>query len=104
MVIIAQNIGQKTEYKQNEVGLIPKEWVICSLGEVVTKVGSGITPTGGEKVYRKEGRPFVRSQNVGWGHLLLDDIAFINEETHSSFFATEIKLNDVLLNITGASI
>ncbi len=84
--------------------MIPEDWEVCSLGDVVTKVGSGITPTGGEKVYKKEGRPFLRSQNVGRGHLLLDDIAFIDEETHSSFLATEIKLDDVLLNITGASI
>jgi type I restriction enzyme S subunit len=94
----------KPSYKQTEVGMIPEDWNACSLGDAVTKVGSGITPTGGEKVYKKEGRPFLRSQNVGWGHLLLGDIVFIDEETHSSFLATEIKLNDVLLNITGASI
>lgn len=94
----------KPTYKQTEMGIIPSEWEICSLGDLVAKVGSGITPTGGEKVYKKEGRPFLRSQNVGWGYLLLDDIVFIDEETHKSFLATEIKLNDVLLNITGASI
>jgi type I restriction enzyme S subunit len=104
MVIAAQNTNQKPGYKQTEVGMIPGDWEVCSLGDVVTKVGSGITPTGGEKVYKKEGRPFLRSQNVGWGHLLIDDITFIDEETHNSFLATEIKLNDVLLNITGASI
>jgi len=104
MVITAQNINQKPGYKQTELGMIPEDWEVCALGDVVTKVGSGITPTGGEKVYKKEGRPFLRSQNVGRGHLLLDDIAFIDEETHSSFLATEIKLDDVLLNITGASI
>lgn len=35
---------------------------------------------------------------------MLDEIVFIDEETHRSFLSTEIKLNDVLLNITGASI
>ena len=104
MVITAQDTIQKPGYKQTGVGEIPKDWEVCSLDDVVTKVGSGITPTGGEKVYKKEGRPFLRSQNVGWGHLLFDDIAFIDEETHRSFLATEIKLDDVLLNITGASI
>jgi type I restriction enzyme S subunit len=46
----------------------------------------------------------VRSQNVGWGELILNDVAFIDEETHQSFDSTEIKVSDVLLNITGASI
>jgi type I restriction enzyme S subunit len=80
------------------------EWEAQMLGPKTIKVGSGITPTGGDKNYKREGRPFMRSQNVGWGVLLLDDIAFIDEETHSSFDSTEIKTADVLLNITGASI
>jgi type I restriction enzyme S subunit len=80
------------------------EWVEEELGSKTKKVGSGITPTGGDKTYKLSGRPFVRSQNVGWGVLLLDDVAFIDEETHSSFSGTELQVLDVLLNITGASI
>lgn len=80
------------------------EWIWDSLGDYSTKVGSGITPAGGNKNYTKEGRPFVRSQNIGWGVLLLDDIAFINEQTHATFLGSEIEKDDVLLNITGASI
>ena len=80
------------------------KWVFGELGPKTKKVGSGITPNGGDKNYKQSGRPFVRSQNVGWGVLLLDDVAFIDEETHSSFGSTEIQALDVLLNITGASI
>ena len=80
------------------------EWEESELGRKTNKVGSGITPTGGDKNYKQSGRPFVRSQNVGWGVLLLDDVAYIDEETHASFDSTEIKVRDVLLNITGASI
>lgn len=80
------------------------EWEEYELGLLTTKIGSGITPLGGEKNYKTEGRPFVRSQNVGWGELILNDVAFIGEETHKSFDSTEIKEFDVLLNITGASI
>ncbi|GAB1410944.1 restriction endonuclease subunit S [Desulfovibrionales bacterium] len=80
------------------------EWAECELGSLTTKVGSGITPTGGDKNYKTDGRPFVRSQNIGCGQLILDDVAFIDEETHKSFDSTELKVSDVLLNITGASI
>ena len=80
------------------------EWEVRELGLMTTKVGSGITPTGGDQNYKTEGRPFVRSQNVGWGQLILNDVAFIDEKTHMSFSSTEIKPSDVLLNITGASI
>ena len=57
------------------------EWRKCTIGELTIKVGSGVTPRGGEAVYKTEGHPFVRSQNVGLGHLLLDDIAYIDEDT-----------------------
>ena len=80
------------------------EWKMCTIGELTTKVGSGVTPRGGEAVYKTEGHPFVRSQNVGLGNLLLDDIAFIDEETHLRQKSTELQFNDVLRNITGASI
>ena len=80
------------------------EWKMCTIGELTTKVGSGVTPRGGEAVYKTEGHPFVRSQNVGLGNLLLDDIAFIDEETQLRQKNTELQFNDVLLNITGASI
>jgi type I restriction enzyme, S subunit len=80
------------------------EWEESELGPKASKVGSGITPTGGDKNYIQAGRPFVRSQNVGWGTLLLDDVAYIDEKTHASFSSTEIQVSDVLLNITGASI
>ena len=79
-------------------------WEEIELGTRTKKVGSGITPAGGDKNYKQFGRPFVRSQNVGWGVLLLDDIAYIDDETHASFNSTEIQAWDVLLNITGASI
>ncbi len=79
-------------------------WQASDLGSKSGKVGSGITPKGGERAYKKTGRPFVRSQNVGWGRLLLDDVAFIDDETHSTFSSTELIAQDVLLNITGASI
>lgn len=96
---------QKTEnYKQSEVGLIPEDWEVERLESLTLKIGSGITPTGGSSVYKQEGRPFLRSQNVGWGNLLLDDIVFIDEQTHMTFPSTEIKSGDVFLNITGASI
>ncbi len=91
-------------YNKTEVGLIPQDWRQVTIREIATKIGSGITPTGGNQRYKEYGRPFVRSQNVGWGKLLLKDLAFIDDDTHNQFCATELEENDVLLNITGASI
>ena len=80
------------------------DWEEKRLGEMVNKVGSGTTPLGGNVNYISTGRPFVRSQNVGWGEFILDDIVYISEELHATSSSTEIENEDVLLNITGASI
>ena len=80
------------------------EWEKCKLGKLAVKVGSGSTPKGGNAVYTTSGHCFVRSQNVGMGHLILNDIAYIDESTHQKQKSTELRTNDVLLNITGASI
>ena len=46
----------------------------------------------------------IRSQNVGWGMMLMDGVAYIDEAQHDKMAGTKLKNNDVLLNITGASI
>lgn len=72
--------------------------------DFTTKVGSGVTPRGGAEVYQDHGVPLFRSQNVTNDGFLLDDIAYISEEIDESMSGTRVKPNDVLLNITGASI
>lgn len=81
-----------------------EDWTFNELGPMTEKVGSGVTPKGGEANYKASGRPFLRSQNVGWGFLILDDVAHIDETTHQNMMSTELIKGDVLLNITGASI
>lgn len=72
--------------------------------DIATKVGSGITPKGGATVYQDSGIPLFRSQNVTNDGFLLDDIVYISEDIHNSMAGSCLKPNDVLLNITGASI
>ena len=81
-----------------------EEWKKTKIGDITSKVGSGATPKGGSAVYKTSGHLFIRSQNVGNGCFLLDDVAYIDEATHKKQINTELKDGDVLLNITGASI
>lgn len=96
--------GMPKGYKQSELGEIPEDWHAIALAEFTIKVGSGKTPSGGATVYVDSGRPFIRSQNVGWGSLDLTDVAFITDDIHRTFLGSELEADDVLLNITGASI
>lgn len=84
---------------------LPLEWKNVKLGELLSFVGSGITPKGGSEVYRTEGIPFIRSQNVYPQGLRLDDVVYIPLDLHNGKMKrTQVQERDVLLNITGASI
>ncbi|MDN3205648.1 hypothetical protein [Algoriphagus sediminis] len=74
------------------------------IDDFVTKVGSGVTPKGGSKVYIDSGVMLIRSQNVLFGEFDFDDVAFISDEIDEKMKSSRVLKNDVLLNITGASI
>jgi type I restriction enzyme S subunit len=85
--------------------LTPKEgWEEKTLKEITSKIGSGATPKGGRKVYIKEGCSLIRSMNVHYGFFKYDDLAHINDEAARQLNGVEIYEDDVLFNITGASI
>lgn len=79
-------------------------WERKKLKYVVSKVGSGITPTGGSSIYQDEGIPLLRSQNIHFDRIDLSEVAFISEDIHDSMSNSKVKAKDVLLNITGGSL
>lgn len=80
------------------------EWEKRLVKEITIKLGSGSTPRGGSATYLSEGIPLVRSMNVVFGGIKLDGLAFINEVQAAALKNVEIHFEDILLNITGASI
>lgn len=82
----------------------PQSWEFYRLGNLVKKLGSGSTPRGGQNAYVSKGVPFLRSQNVWNEGLNTEDIAYITSETHQRMNNTVVYPNDILLNITGASL
>ena len=97
--------GWHTAWKDvTGLGAMPADWDVVSLGEETTHVGSGVTPRGGKSVYTSSGITFLRSQNVHFEALELDDVVFIPTEIDDVMRRSRVQPNDVLLNITGASI
>lgn len=80
------------------------DWTNKKIGDIAAKVGSGSTPRGGAEAYTDTGIIFIRSQNVNNDRLLLDDTVYIPESTHLKMSGSKVVANDILLNITGASI
>lgn len=98
------SLARKPGRQEPHSGWIPSGWQTCKLGDLVTKIGSGVTPKGGSESYIASGVPLIRSQNVLWGKLNLSDVAYISADQHRRMANSALQPQDVLLNITGASI
>ena len=81
-----------------------EDWEQRKLGDITVKIGSGKTPSGGKSAYVETGIPLIRSQNVNGDKVDFADIVFVDETTDESMANSRVYTNDVLLNITGASI
>ena len=79
-------------------------WRTRKLKEIATKIGSGSTPRGGESVYKFSGVPLIRSMNVHFAGFKHDGLAYLDQQEAAKLNHVTVQANDVLLNITGASI
>ncbi len=86
------------------IGDIPEHWDVKKLKYLTSKIGSGITPSGGATTYVDKGIPLLRSQNIHFDGLVLDNVANISLNVHKSMKNSQVKQHDVLLNITGGSL
>ena len=105
--VVTKGLNPNVEMKDSGIewiGDIPNGWETSKLGFYTTKIGSGSTPRGGSEVYVDSGVPFIRSQNVHFDGLKLENISYIKHETHKLMKGSTVIKNDVLLNITGGSI
>ena len=78
-----------------------KGWHIKKLKELSININSGNTPKGGSSVYVDKGITFFRSQNVWKDRLEMEDIAYINNETHARMKRSSLKNGDILMTKTG---
>ncbi|MCT4614815.1 MAG: restriction endonuclease subunit S [Marinifilaceae bacterium] len=97
-----QSISKAKEAIESEVSEISGK--LEKLEDITTKIGSGATPKGGEASYKESGISLIRSQNVYDDGILDKGLAFIDEEQASKLNNVIVEKNDVLFNITGASI
>lgn len=97
----AKDLWQKA---LNELITPEKGWERKTLKEITNKIGSGATPKGGKKVYLDNGCSLIRSLNVLHGKFKYEDLAHITDEAAELLKGVKIEENDILFNITGASI
>ena len=79
-------------------------WQTKKLGELASKIGSGITPRGGSDVFIDEGVLFIRSQNIKNNKVDTTDKKYIPNSVDDKMRSSRVLSGDILYNITGASI
>lgn len=84
--------GELTEYKKK------------NLKDITSKIGSGATPSGGGKAYKETGISLIRSMNVHDYGFRDKNLALIDDQQAQKLNNVTVQENDVLLNITGASV
>jgi Restriction endonuclease S subunits len=80
------------------------DWKILKLKIVSSKIGSGATPRGGKESYQDAGVSLVRSMNVYDDHFEYKDLAHLTDTQADALRNVKIEENDILFNITGASV
>lgn len=81
-----------------------KKWDKVALVDICEKIGSGSTPRGGKENYIEKGISLIRSLNVHNNKFRYKDLAFITDKQAFDLRNVIVQKNDILLNITGASV
>lgn len=74
------------------------------LRDITLKIGSGSTPKGGKESYKETGITLIRSLNVYDFAFEYKDLAYIDEVQAKKLDGVKLEKDDILLNITGASV
>ena len=80
------------------------DWKEKKLIDLTSKIGSGSTPNGGKNNYHTDGIPIIRSMNVHMNKFIYEGLAYLDDKQASQLNNVITQKDDVLLNITGASI
>ena len=97
-----QQTLQTEEYKQTELGELPKSWEVVKLGDVCEKITDGTHKT---PKYKKEGIPFISTKNLvpfRKDFDYLDYQRFISKEEHDELTKrTKPEKGDILISKCG---
>lgn len=82
----------------------PKKWTTEKLGRLAVRITKGESPKWQGFEYVRDGVLFIRSENVLWGYLDLEEETRIPKEFHDKLERSQLRPRDVLINLVGASI
>jgi type I restriction enzyme, S subunit len=89
-------------FEESALGLVPTGWRVQRLGEVVSRVTKGTTPTTLKRPFVPAGINFVKAESMtDDGGFIPEKFAFIDAETHELLRRSQLEAGDVLISIAG---
>jgi type I restriction enzyme S subunit len=94
---------EKVNLTKSSLVSIPEGWEIRHLGEIVTTITKGTTPTTLGRDFQQTGINFIKVESISEsGVISLGKVAKIDHETHELLKRSQLKENDILFSIAGA--
>lgn len=90
-------------YKRSDVGVIPGDWEVSTLGQVCTFENgdrSSNYPSPGS--FRQSGIPFINAGHVSDGKISLSEMNFITQEAFERLGGGKVKAGDILFCLRGS--
>ncbi|MBE9239247.1 restriction endonuclease subunit S [Anabaena aphanizomenioides LEGE 00250] len=90
-----------SEWRETEIGLIPKDWIIKTLDKYVQKnrgICYGIVQPG---FHEENGIPIIRVNNLRDGRISSDDILKVSYEIESKYSRSRLQGNEILISLVG---
>ncbi|MDC1149942.1 restriction endonuclease subunit S [Gammaproteobacteria bacterium] len=98
--LLTKGIGH-TEFKDSELGRIPKSWEVNKLENFSDFITKGATPTTYGFDWQKTGILFLKSESVKRGEFTKSGSMRICEDAHNAMNRSKINGGDILVSITG---
>ncbi len=101
--MITQQTLQTEEYKQTELGELPKEWEVVKLKDLNLDISDGNYAANYPKQsdFVSEGIPFIRANNIKNLKIIWQDMKYITKKKHSELKKGHLKKGDILITTRG---
>jgi len=98
--LLSEGIGH-TEFKESEIGRIPKEWEVVRLGDIADVKGGKRLPKGHKLVETHTPYPYIRVRDMYMGGIKTDDIIYVPEEVQPKIKNYTIAKDDLFISVAG---
>jgi len=91
------------KFEKHEESLFQSKFPFKKFEDIISEMSGGATPKAkGEAYLEKPGIPFLRIQNITEEGIKLEDVKYINDETHNGLLRrSQLKPGDLIFTITG---